>query len=97
LPIRREVSSRYLSGASRRLIHPNHLVFIDETWAASQWHHREGCSSSTLKVLTDAVERVPSGAARRYLLRWSETIASAEAGVRECRLRSPEHVRKAGN
>jgi hypothetical protein len=24
---------------------PNHLVFIDETWAASQWHHREGAAA----------------------------------------------------
>jgi hypothetical protein len=24
---------------------PNHVVFIDETWAASQWHHREGAAA----------------------------------------------------
>jgi 1,2-phenylacetyl-CoA epoxidase PaaB subunit len=24
---------------------PNHLVFIDETWAASQWHHGEGAAA----------------------------------------------------
>jgi hypothetical protein len=81
------VRIRFPPGASQKIYHPLGCPSSD---AASEYLIRLRTSSTPLERIAARrrghriaafVERVPSGAARRYLLPWSETVASAWSGM----------------